>query len=188
MVWITGLWCAICGSACRRQFRSLPYPEDPRQRVIGCVSWAPHSKSGSRRLIFDRGNMGLRPHERQDKRFRAHQFVRIHLDSLRPDMATLGWGAGLDSRDGSSRVASQEGFERAAGRTADPSTSLRYGRDDKGRGVAQVGVVAGWGETAGPSTSLRYGRDDKGRGVSGWSGCGMGRNRRSLHFATLRSG
>jgi hypothetical protein len=33
-------------------------------------------------------------------------------------------------------------------RTADPSTSLRYGRDDKGRGVAQVGVVAGRRETA----------------------------------------
>ena len=43
-----------------------------------------------------------------------------------------------------SRVASQEGFEKAGGRTADPSTSLRFGRDDKGRGVTQVGVVAGW--------------------------------------------
>ena len=46
--------------------------------------------------------------------------------------------------------ACQEGFERAAGRTADPSTSLRFGPstsgrdDDKGRGVTQVGVVAGW--------------------------------------------
>jgi hypothetical protein len=28
--------------------------------------------------------------------------------------------------------ASQEEFEKAAGRTADPSTSLRFGRDDKG--------------------------------------------------------
>ena len=51
----------------------------------------------------------------------------------------------------------------AAGETAGPSTSLRYGPstsgrdDDKGRGVAQVGVVAGRRETAGPSTSLRYG-------------------------------
>src|SRR5271168_2153923 len=34
-------------------------------------------------------------------------------------------------------------FEKAAGRTADPSTSLRFGRDDKGRGVTQVGVVSG---------------------------------------------
>jgi hypothetical protein len=45
---------------------------------------------------------------------------------------------------GSSGVASQEGFERAAGRNADPSTSPRFGRDDKGRGVTQVRVVAGW--------------------------------------------
>jgi hypothetical protein len=43
------------------------------------------------------------------------------------------------------RVACGEGFERAAGRTADPSTSLRFGRDDKGRGVALVGVVSGMG-------------------------------------------
>ena len=50
--------------------------------------------------------------------------------------------------------------------TADPSTSLRFGRDDKGRGVTQVEVVAGWRETADPSTSLRFGRDDKGRGVT----------------------
>jgi hypothetical protein len=57
-------------------------------------------------------------------------------------------------------TASDERFERAAGRTADPSTSLRYGRDDKGRGVTQVAVVEGWRGTAGPSTSLRYGRDD----------------------------
>ena len=43
------------------------------------------------------------------------------------------------------RVASQEGFERAAGRTADPSATLlrSSGRDDKGRGVAKVGVVSG---------------------------------------------
>ena len=43
------------------------------------------------------------------------------------------------------RIACGEGFERAAGRTADPSTTLRSGRDDKGRGVAQVGVVSGMG-------------------------------------------
>jgi hypothetical protein len=48
----------------------------------------------------------------------------------------------------------QEEFERAAGRTADPSTALRSGRDDKGRGVTQVGVLEGWEETAGPSTAL----------------------------------
>ena len=29
----------------------------------------------------------------------------------------------------------QEGFERTARRTADPSTTLRFGRDDKGRAV-----------------------------------------------------
>jgi hypothetical protein len=44
------------------------------------------------------------------------------------------------------RVASQLGFERAAGRTADPSTSLRFGRDDKGRGVVQVGSCEWEGE------------------------------------------
>jgi hypothetical protein len=42
----------------------------------------------------------------------------------------------------------------AAGRTPDPSTSLRFGRDDKGRGAAKVRIVAGWGETAGPSVPL----------------------------------
>jgi hypothetical protein len=59
-------------------------------------------------------------------------------------------------------VRAEEGFEIAAGRTADPSTTLlrSFGRDDKGRGVAQVGVVEGWEETAGPSTALRFGRDD----------------------------
>jgi hypothetical protein len=64
-----------------------------------------------------------------------------------------------------SRVASQEGFEKAGGRTADPSTSLRFGRDDKGRAVAQVGVVSGMGRKS-RSTKLRFGRDDKGRGVA----------------------
>jgi hypothetical protein len=59
-----------------------------------------------------------------------------------------------------------EGFERAAGRTADPSTTLRSGRDDKGREVTQVVVVSGIGRTADPSTTLRSGRDDKGRGVT----------------------
>jgi hypothetical protein len=46
------------------------------------------------------------------------------------------------------------------GETADPSTTLRSGRDEKGGEVAQVGVVSGKGETAGPSTTLRSGRDD----------------------------
>ena len=41
------------------------------------------------------------------------------------------------------RIACRDGFERAAGRTADPSTTLRSGRDDKGRGVAQVGIPDG---------------------------------------------
>jgi hypothetical protein len=55
------------------------------------------------------------------------------------------------------RVASQEGFERAGGRTADPSTSLRFGRDDKGRGVVLVGVVR-WME--GPAGSLAAAKAD----------------------------
>jgi predicted AAA+ superfamily ATPase len=45
-----------------------------------------------------------------------------------------------------SGTASEERFERAAGRTADPSTTLRSGRDHTGRGVAKVGLVAGWKE------------------------------------------
>jgi hypothetical protein len=40
-------------------------------------------------------------------------------------------------------VASQEGFETAAGRTTDPSTALRSGRDDKGEGLL-FGRVATW--------------------------------------------
>ena len=64
----------------------------------------------------------------------GHKRIRL----LDEDLIRRGWFIG------SSGVASQEGFERAAGRTADPSTSLRFGRDDKGRGVTQVGVVAGW--------------------------------------------
>jgi len=56
----------------------------------------------------------------------------------------------------------------------------------KGRGVAQVGVVAGGGETADPSTSLRSGRDDKGSGVTQVGVVsGMGRNRRSLHYSEV---
>jgi hypothetical protein len=51
---------------------------------------------------------------------------------LDEDLIRRGWFIG------SSGAASQEGFERAAGRTADPSTSLRFGRDDKGRGVTQL--------------------------------------------------
>jgi len=45
----------------------------------------------------------------------------------------------------------QEGLERTAGRTADPSTSLR---DDKGSGVAQVGFVNGLGRNASLDRSL----------------------------------
>jgi hypothetical protein len=52
--------------------------------------------------------------------------------------------------DGSSEPLRSEGFEKRAGRTADPSTSLR---DDKGRGVTQVGVVSGWQSRKSP---LRY--------------------------------
>ena len=48
-------------------------------------------------------------------------------------------------------IDSKEEFERAAGRTADPSTSLRFGRDDKGSGVALVGVVSGWEKQQVPS-------------------------------------
>jgi len=64
------------------------------------------------------------------------------------------------------RVASKEKSEPAAGRTPDPSTSLRSGRDDNGRGVAKFRVVTGWEETADPSATLRFGRDDKGRAVA----------------------
>jgi hypothetical protein len=71
-------------------------------------------------------------------------------------------------------AASKERFERAAGRTADPSTSLRSGRDDKGRtvtfrksGYSDDGVKSGYSATtADPSTSLLSGRDDKGRTVT----------------------
>jgi len=74
-----------------------------------------------------------------------------------PPQAKSGWGEGLIPRGwfiSSSGVASQEGFERAAGRTADPSTPLRSGRDDKGRGVAKVAWFAGWREPQVPP--LRY--------------------------------
>jgi hypothetical protein len=50
----------------------------------------------------------------------------------------------------------REGFERTGGRTADPSTSLRFGRDDKGRAVTQVGVVSGMGRNTRPSTALPW--------------------------------
>ena len=50
-------------------------------------------------------------------------------------------------------------FGKAEGRTADPSTALRFGRDDKGEG----------------------GAFSEERLVDDW-------NSRSLHFATLRSG
>jgi hypothetical protein len=58
--------------------------------------------------------------------------------------------------------------------TADPSTTLRSGRDDKGRGL-RFGRLATWMDkvesgyfatTADPSTTLRSGRDDKGRAAT----------------------
>ena len=57
-------------------------------------------------------------------------------------------------------------FGKAEGRTADPSTTLRSGRDDKGGGGAFS--VRVWderfgkaeGRTADPSAPLRSGRDD----------------------------
>ena len=56
-------------------------------------------------------------------------------------------------------------FEKPEGRTADPSTSLRSGRDDKGEGGVSIeDFVSGWTETAGPSTALRSGRDDTSAG------------------------
>ena len=51
-------------------------------------------------------------------------------------------GRGL-TRDSLLRDPRREGLERAAGRTADPSTTLRSGRDDKGREVTHLGVVSG---------------------------------------------
>src|ERR1700722_7738917 len=104
------------------------------------------------------------------------------------------------------------------GKTADLSTSLRFGRDDKGEGrygpwlrsgdgkpqisplrCASVEMTKGrvvmvrggglvMGKTADLSTSLRFGRDDKRKGRYGpWLRSGDGQNRRSLHFAALRS-
>ncbi|MGC2402619.1 MAG: hypothetical protein WA510_22700, partial [Acidobacteriaceae bacterium] len=67
--------------------------------------------------------------------------------------------------------------------TADLSTALRFGRDDKfvGRGKLFFHET----ETAGLSTTLRCGRDDKfvGRGKLFFHEA----NRRSLHYAMLRS-
>jgi hypothetical protein len=61
-----------------------------------------------------------------------------------------------------------------AARTADPSTTLRFGRDDKGRALLLAslatwmdGIRSGYAaRTADPSTALRFGRDDKGRAVT----------------------
>ena len=52
-------------------------------------------------------------------------------------------------------------FERAAGRTADPSTPLRSGRDDKGRGVAKVAWFAGWREPQVPPAAIRLSSSSK---------------------------
>jgi hypothetical protein len=58
-------------------------------------------------------------------------------------------------------------FEKPEGRTADPSTALRSGRDDKGEGGVSIeDFASGWMETAGPSTALRSGRDDTSAGGS----------------------
>jgi hypothetical protein len=67
----------------------------------------------------------------------SHPATQILSDKLllRLDIEKAGWG-GVDSNGSLLRVASQEAFEKAARRTADPSTSLRSGRDDKGRTVA----------------------------------------------------
>jgi hypothetical protein len=96
----------------------------------------------------------------------------------------------------------QERFARDARRTADPSTTLRFGRDDKGRGVAQVGVVSGMGRKQVPSGkicesrgahfrplhSLRFGRDDKGRGVALVGVVsGMGRNSATHYTGVVKS-
>jgi hypothetical protein len=59
-------------------------------------------------------------------------------------------------------------FDEAAGRTADPSTSLRFGRDDKGRVVTSRKVSELDGEL-GPAALrrprsldfVRFDRDDK---------------------------
>jgi hypothetical protein len=57
-------------------------------------------------------------------------------------------------------------------RTAGPSATLRFGRVDSS--------VWGLAVTAGPSATLRFGRDD--------SSVGGGKNRKSLRYASLRSG
>jgi hypothetical protein len=44
-------------------------------------------------------------------------------------------------------------WREPAGRTPDPSTALRSGRDDKGREVTQLGVVSGMGRNC---RSLHY--------------------------------
>ena len=99
-------------------------------------------------------------------------------------------GLGFIRRGRFIRVASQEGFARAAGRTADPSTTLlrSSGRDDKGEGWLRLeGLRDGKKQQVVPlhsvekhfqegtsdlSTTLRSGRDDKGKGgASIDSGC-----------------
>ena len=56
------------------------------------------------------------------------------------------------------------GFRRrvreGGGRTADPSTSLRFGRDDKGESSVSIKHRIVAEHTAGPSTTLGSGRDD----------------------------
>jgi hypothetical protein len=78
-----------------------------------------------------------------------------------------------------------ERFKRAAWRTADPSTTLRFGRDDKGSGVAKVVVVSGGKETAGPSTTLL-----RSSGMTSMIGNGQGKTEISLDSAewVLRAG
>ncbi len=51
-------------------------------------------------------------------------------------------------------------FPRKIRGTADPSATLRSGRDDKGKGSASIQIGCCGRRTAGPSTTLRFGRDD----------------------------
>jgi hypothetical protein len=48
--------------------------------------------------------------------------------------------------------------------TADPSATLRFGRDDKWKSGHTLAFVIGTDGKAGPSATLRFGRDDKSQG------------------------
>ena len=95
----------------------------------------------------------------------------------------------------------QSEINEAARHTADPSTSLRSGRDDKGRVVTSRKVSDLDGHSYERllcedhrSTSLRFGRDDKGRVVSSRKVSELDgqsyeqllcEDHRSLHFASV---